>query len=82
MVSVGTLGRYHNFKFELNGIRVWRAYGMGKGKVILYQDIIIKPQGPTDLVVELNSIRLCQGMMTNKAAVSSSALSLDVTWCL
>ena len=46
MVSVGTLGRYHhNFKFELNGIRVWRAYGVGKGKVIIpYQDIIVSPK--------------------------------------
>ena len=90
MVSVGTLGRYHNFKFELNGIRVWGAYGVGKGKAIPYQDIIVKPQGPTDLVVDVDFfavketrfIRLRQVMMTNKAAVCSSALSLDVRWCL
>jgi len=46
--------RYHNFKFELNGIRVWRAYGVGKGKVTPYQDIIVRPQGPTDLVVDID----------------------------
>ena len=45
--------RYHNFKFELNGIQVWRAYGVGKGRVIPYQDIIVNPQGPTDLVVDV-----------------------------
>ena len=44
--------KYRNFKYELNGIRVWRAYGVGKGIVIPYEDIIVKPQGPTDLVVD------------------------------
>ena len=61
---------------------------MGKGIVIPYQDTIVKPQGPTDLVVDvhffqsrrLESIRLRQ-VMRNKAAVSFSALSLDVRWC-
>ena len=46
--------RYHNFKFELKGFRVWRAYGVGKSKVIPYQDIIVKPQGPTDLAVDVD----------------------------
>ena len=80
--------KYHNFIFELNGIRVWRADGVGKGIVIPYQDTIVKPQGPTDLVVDvhffqsrrLESIRLRQ-VMRNKAVVSSSALRLDVRWC-
>ena len=81
--------KYHNFKFELNGIRVWRAYGIGKGKVIPYQDIIVKPQGPTDLVVdveffsvkEVRTHKTLRQVMTSKAAVSSCALSLDVRWC-
>jgi len=51
---VDGFSRCHNFKFELNGIRVWRAYGVGKGKVISYQDIIVKPQGPTDLVADID----------------------------
>ena len=29
--------KYHSFIFELNGIRVWRADGVGKGIVIPYQ---------------------------------------------
>ena len=29
--------KYHNFKFELNGIRLWRADCVGKGIVIPYQ---------------------------------------------
>ena len=35
--------KYHNFIFELNGIRVWRADGVGKGIVIPYQDTIVRP---------------------------------------
>ena len=31
----------HNFIFELNGIRVWRADGVGRGTVIPYQDTIV-----------------------------------------
>ena len=80
--------KYHNFIFELNGIRVWRADGVGKGIVIPYQDTIVRPQGPTDLVVDvqffqsrrLESIRL-RRVMRNKAAISSSALRLDLRWC-
>ena len=43
--KVDSFSRYHSFKLELNHrIRVWRAYGVGKGKVITYQDIIVKPK--------------------------------------
>ena len=80
--------KYHNFIFELNRIRVWRADGMGKGIVIPYQDMIVKPQGPTDLFVDVHffsvkEARIHEAMSSdeNKAAVSSSALSLDVRWC-
>ena len=45
--------KYHNFIFELNAIRVWRADGVGKGIVIPYQHTIVRPQGPTDLVVDV-----------------------------
>ena len=37
--------KYHNFKFEEDGIRVWKAYGIGQGKLILYRDTIAKPTG-------------------------------------
>ena len=52
--KVDGFSRYHNFKFELNRIRVWKAYGVGKGRVIPYLDVIVKPQGPTDLVVNVD----------------------------
>ena len=46
--------KYHNFVFKLNGIRVCRADGVGKGMAIPYQCLIVKPQGPTDLVVDVH----------------------------
>ena len=46
--------KYHNFIFELNGIRVWRADGVGKVIVTPYQDTIVKPQCPTDLFVDVH----------------------------
>ena len=49
--KIDGFSKYHNCIFELNGIRVWRADGVVKGIVIPYQDTIVKPQGPTDLVV-------------------------------
>ena len=30
--KVDGFSTYHNFKFELNEIQVWRAYGVEKGK--------------------------------------------------
>ena len=51
--KIENFSRYHNFKFESNGIRVWRAYGVGQGRLIPYQDIIVKPQGPTDLAIDV-----------------------------
>ncbi|CAH3180820.1 unnamed protein product [Porites lobata] len=46
--------KYHNFKFELKGIRAWRAYGVGLGKFIPYREVITEPQGPTGLIVHEN----------------------------
>ena len=72
--------RYHNFKFELNGIRVWRAYGVGKGKVIPYQDIVVKPQGPTDLVVDVDFFSVKETRF-HKATSSDDEQSSGLFFC-
>ena len=46
--------KYHNFKFEVEGIRAWRAYGVGLGRFIPYREVITEPQGSTDLIVHEN----------------------------
>ena len=70
--------RYHNFKFELNEIRVWRAYGVGK--VIPYKDIIVKPRGPTDLVVDLNFFSVKETRF-HKATSSDDEQSSGLFFC-
>ena len=44
---------YNNFEFQRSGIRVWKAYGIGKGKQIHNQEIkrMARPQGKTGLIV-------------------------------
>ena len=78
--KVDGFSRYLNFKFELNGIRVWRAYGVGKGKVIPYQDIIVKPQGPTDLVVDLDFFSVKETRF-RKATSSDDEQSSGLFFC-
>lgn len=43
---------YHSFCFEDTGVRVWKAYGIGDGKLIPYEKWQTKPQGPTLLEVK------------------------------
>ena len=68
--------KYHNFISELNGIRVWRADCVGKGIDIPYQDTIVKPQGPTDLVVyvhffSVNEARILKATSSDEEQSSS-----------
>ena len=38
---------FHNFCFEHDGVRVWKAYEMGDGKLIPYKRWQNTPQGPS-----------------------------------
>ena len=44
---------YHNFQYEEAGIRVWKAYGIGRGKKISDKDIYISRQVSTELQVSV-----------------------------
>ena len=72
--------KYHNFIFELNGIRVWRADGVGKGIVIPYQDTIVKPQGPPDLVVDVHFLSVKEARI-HKATSNDEEQSSDLFLC-
>ena len=41
----------NNCAFTKNGIRVWRAYNVSLGKVLLYKDLNVQPQQDTNLAV-------------------------------
>ena len=42
----------YNFKFEDSGIRVWKAYSIGEGKLRKYKNLQIQPQDIASLVVK------------------------------
>lgn len=42
---------YHNFQYEPNGVRVWKAYGIGTGKLLPDESIYVSHQGPIDMEV-------------------------------
>lgn len=57
----------NNFKYEKSGIRVWKAYDIGRGRLIKYSDLTIAPQGETGLKVIQPF-----GQVTNKGRVGES----------
>ena len=74
--------KYDNSISKLNGIRVWRADGVGKSIVIPYQlqDTIVKPQGPTDLVVDVRFFSVKEAR-THKATSSDEEQSSGLFLC-
>jgi uncharacterized protein YkvS len=40
---------FHNFEIEEQGLRVRKAYGVGKGKFIPFSDVVVKKQQQTDI---------------------------------
>ena len=42
----------YNFKFNDSGIRVWKAYNIGEGKLVEYKNLQIQPQDIASLVVK------------------------------
>ena len=50
--KIERFSKFHNFSFENDGVRVWRSYGIGVGKLFPYKSLIVKPQGSSSLVIE------------------------------
>ena len=44
---------YHSFEFTATGLRVWKAYNVGAGKLIKWNTIVIEPQGATVMKVDV-----------------------------
>lgn len=49
--KIDGFSKLHNIQFEEKGIRVWRSYGVGRGKEIRFDQLLTKCQGSTDHVV-------------------------------
>lgn len=55
-LEINTINNYsklHNFKFTANGLRVWRAFSIGPGKLLSLKNIVTCPQGATELKEEV-----------------------------
>ena len=50
----------HNFRYEESGIRVWKAYAVGVGRLIPWQSLYIRHQGCTNI-----SLMRRKGFFTN-----------------
>ena len=52
MKKIANYSSLHNFEFTPDGLRVWKAYNIGTGKLISWESIILYPQEATSLVEE------------------------------
>ena len=46
--------KLHNFTYDDKGLRVWRAYDIGPGKLIPFGDVVVEQQEVTALIVQEN----------------------------
>lgn len=51
-IKITKFSAFHNFEFNPDGLRVWKAYNIGDGKMIAWESIIVSPQGATCLKEE------------------------------
>jgi len=49
--KVEGFSKLNNIQFEEKGIRVWRWYGVGRGKEVPFDELVSLSQGKTGLVV-------------------------------
>ena len=72
---------FHNFRFEDSGIRAWKAYGIGQGKLFPYDTVYVQHQGPTMLQTEdsfSNTIRERALKPRKKPSAKTNELTTDV----
>ena len=60
--KITNFSSYHNFKYEKDGIRVWKAFEIGEGKKVHDKSIYVHHQGKTQMEVkeqfpDINSVR-------------------------
>lgn len=72
---------FHNFHFEESGIRAWKAYGIGRGKLFPYNSVYVQHQGPTMLQTEESfpdTIKERELKPTKKSLAKTRELTTDI----
>ncbi|CAB3984487.1 Transposon Tf2-6 poly [Paramuricea clavata] len=67
--NINAFGSLHNFRYETKGLRVWKAFGIGPGKLIPWHAIYIHHQSPTKLTIDGKK----EFFLTTAKVVKSSA---------
>ena len=49
--KIVNFGQLHNFQYEKDGLRTWKAYGIGKGEFVTWNSLYVKHQGSTNISV-------------------------------
>ena len=75
--KIQNFSSYHNLMYEKDGIRVWRAFGVGKGKKVPNKSLYISHQGNTQMRVkesfpDVNSVRETKLKKKNPVEASTS----------
>jgi len=73
----------NNFAFDKNGLRVWRAYNTGLGKVLTYHDLDVSPQQDTNLqIVDDFGPSINQGTVSNTKSTRTEIFSCGESTCV
>ena len=52
--KIDGFSKLHNFTYDEKGLRVWKAYDIGSGKLISLDDIVVNKQDATGLIAQEN----------------------------
>ena len=52
--KIDGFSKLHNFMYDDKGLRVWRAYDIGPGQLISFDDVVVEQQEATGLIVQEN----------------------------
>ena len=52
--KIDGFSKLHNFAYDEKGLCVWRAYDIGQGKLIPFDDVVVEQQEATGLIVQEN----------------------------
>ena len=65
----------HDFSYQRDGLRVWKEFQVGPGKLIPWDEIYIKHQGATDLITEQENFAFTPRVTHGSAHDSENAES-------
>ena len=77
--KINGFSKLHNFTWDDKGLRVWRAYDIGPGKLIPFDDVVVQHEEATGFIVQENGDFFT---MRNARHLNVSTPEMDETECL